>query len=108
MQEEAASPPDSQGHELEVSSDGVEAEIVERFSSAVGLAHQVISSFPQFAGVPSTKVRAVITNDFVASVQQVLQDCGQQSDPYAVERLGGFAVAKTMRTSDDYSDHTVV
>lgn len=108
MQEEPALPPASQGHQLDVRSEGVDAEVVERFSSTVRFAHQVISSVPQFAGVPSTKVEAVITSDFVATVQRVLDDNGQQGDPYAVERLGGSAVAKTMRTSDDYSAHTVI
>jgi hypothetical protein len=108
MQEEPALPPASRGHELDVRSEGVDAEVVERFSSTVRFAHQVISSVPQFAGVPSTKVEFVITSDFVATVQRVLDDSGQQGNPYAVERLGGSAVAKTMRTSDDYSAHTVV
>jgi hypothetical protein len=108
MQEEPALPPDSQGHELDVRSEGVDAEVVERFVSTVRFAHHVISSVPQFAGVPSTKVQVVITSDFVATVQRVLHDRGQQGDLYAVERLGGSAVAKTMRTSDDYSAHTVV
>jgi hypothetical protein len=108
MPEEPATPPDNSGHELDVSSEGVDAEVVEQFSSTVRFAHQVVSSVPQFAGVPSTKVQAVITSDFVATVQRVLDDSGQPGDPYAVERLGGSAVAKAMRTSDDYSAHTVV
>jgi hypothetical protein len=108
MQEEPALAPVSRDHELEVRSEEVDTEVVERFSSTVRFAHQVISSVPQFAGVPSTKVEAVIANDFVATVQRVLGDSGQQGDPYVVERLGGFAVAKTMRTSHDYSAHTVV
>ena len=108
MPEEPASPPDNSGHELDISSEGVNTEVVERFSSTVRFAHQVISSVPQFAGVPSTKVQAVITSDFVATVQRVLDDSGQPGNPYAVERLGGVAVAKAMRTSDDYSAHTVV
>ena len=51
MQEEPALPPDSQGHELDVRSEGVDAEVVERFLSTVRFAHQVISSVPQFTGV---------------------------------------------------------
>jgi hypothetical protein len=96
------------GHELDVTSEGVDAEVVDHFSSTVRYAHQVISLVPQFADVPSTKVKTVITSDFVTTVQRVLDDSGQQSDPYAVERLGGCAVAKTMRTSNDYSAYTVV
>jgi hypothetical protein len=108
MPEEPVSPTTNAVHELEVISEGVDDEVVERFSSTVRYAHQVISLVPQFADVPSTKVKAVITSDFVTTVKRVLNDSGQQSDPYAVERLGGSAVAKTMRTSDDYSAYTVI
>lgn len=101
-------PSDDHGHELEIRSEGVPAEVVAIFSNTVRFAHQAITSVSQFGEVPLTKVDVLITSDFVASVQRVLDNNGHGGDPYKTERLGGAAVAKAIRTSDDYSAHTVV
>ena len=95
-------------HELDIDSEGVDPQTTERFATTFGLAHEVVTAVPQFAEVPHTTVQAVITADFVATVQRVLDGIGDPDQSYGVERLGGSAVAKAIRTADDYSAHTVV
>ena len=95
-------------HKFGIASEGVDRQITERFAGTFRLAHEVLTAVPQFASVPQTTVQAIITADFVATVQRVLDEIGDPNQNYGTERLGGLAVAKAIRTADDFSAHTVV